>query len=150
MDRRQWSHIRSVLLVIIGWLVGWLVGKAVFSETTLRVFLMFCMKLGGYKGRKVTEPDFCKKFMIWRYSRKRLQISPKWGTLIFFSKTPLTILNLQFEWNLFFRKICNLNVSDHRWAWYLLVFLQFASPVSAFLFFYVFFCNLKEKGQKYK
>ena len=26
LDRRQWGPIRSVLLVIIGWLVGWLVG----------------------------------------------------------------------------------------------------------------------------
>ena len=40
------------------WLVGWLVGNAVFSETALRIFLIFCMKLGDYKGRKVTEPDF--------------------------------------------------------------------------------------------
>ena len=34
-----------------------LVGNAVFSETALRIFLIFCMKLGDYKGRKVTEPD---------------------------------------------------------------------------------------------
>ena len=51
-----------MLLVIIGWLVGWLVswllGNAVFSETALRIFMIFCMKLGDYKGRKVTEPDF--------------------------------------------------------------------------------------------
>ena len=37
---------------------NWLVGNAVFSETALRIFLIFCMKLGDYKGRKVTEPDF--------------------------------------------------------------------------------------------
>ena len=36
---------------------NWLVGNAVFSETALRIFLIFCMKLGDYKGRKVTEPD---------------------------------------------------------------------------------------------
>ena len=65
------------------YLVCWLVGNAVFSETALRIFLIFCMKLGDYKGRKVTEPDFWKKFLIWRYSRKRLQISPKSDTLIF-------------------------------------------------------------------
>ena len=70
-------------------LVGWLVGNAVFSETARRIFLIFCMKLGDYKGRKVTEPDFWKKFLIWRYSRKSLQISPKSDTLIFFSKTAL-------------------------------------------------------------
>ena len=28
------------------------------SETALRIFLIFCMKLGHYKGTKVTEPDF--------------------------------------------------------------------------------------------
>ena len=54
LDWRQPGPIKSVLLVIIGWLVG----NAVFSETALRIFLIFCMKLGDYKGRKVTEPDF--------------------------------------------------------------------------------------------
>ena len=47
---------------LVGWLVAclvdWLVGNAVFSETARRIFLIFCMKLGDYKGRKVTEPDF--------------------------------------------------------------------------------------------
>ena len=37
---------------------NWLVGNTVFSETALRIFLIFCMKLGVYKGRKVTEPHF--------------------------------------------------------------------------------------------
>ena len=41
------------------------------------------MKLGDYKGRKVTQPDFLKKLLIWGYSGKRLQISPKSDTLIF-------------------------------------------------------------------
>ena len=36
---------------------NWLVGNAVFSETALRSFLIFCIRLGDYKGRKVTEPD---------------------------------------------------------------------------------------------
>ena len=36
---------------------NWLVGNAVFSETALRIFLFFCMKLGDYKGRKATESD---------------------------------------------------------------------------------------------
>ena len=79
MDRRQRGPIRSLLLVIIGWLVGY----AVFSHTAQRVFFIFCMKLGDYKGRKVTQPDFWKKFLIWRYSRKGLQISPKLNTDIF-------------------------------------------------------------------
>ena len=66
-------------------------GNAVFSKTALRAFLIFCMKLGDYKGRKVSEPDFWKKFLIWRYSRKGIQITPKSETLIFFSKTALAV-----------------------------------------------------------
>ena len=62
LDRRQSGPIKSLLLVMVGWLVGWLVGglvdNAVFSETALSIFLIFCMKLGDYKCRKVTEPDF--------------------------------------------------------------------------------------------
>ena len=49
------------------------------------------MKLGDYKGRKVTEPDFWKKFLSWRYSQKGLQINPKLDTSIFFSKMAATI-----------------------------------------------------------
>ena len=41
------------------------------------------MKLEDYKGRKVIEPEFWKKFLIWRYSQKGLQISPKSDTLIY-------------------------------------------------------------------
>ena len=138
-------------------MVTWLVGNAVFPETARRIFLIFCMKLGDCKTRKVTEPDFWK-------------ISPKSDTLIFFSKTVLTIFfyltkyDLQFEWHLFSRKICNLEIFDleivkkishnkvfghfldfgllvfldfpHNdwWAWCLDVFLQFAGPVNVFLF----------------
>ena len=71
-----------------------MVGNAIFSETALRIFLIFCMKLGDYKGRKVTQPDFWKKFLIWTYLQKVLQISPKSDTLIFFSKTAVTILSV--------------------------------------------------------
>ena len=54
------ASARSYKIRVVGkgWLVGWLVGKAVFSETALGIFLIFCMKLVDYKGRKVTEPDF--------------------------------------------------------------------------------------------
>ena len=44
--------------VVGNWLVGWLVDNAVFSETSLRIFFTFCMRLGDYKGRKDTELDF--------------------------------------------------------------------------------------------
>ena len=40
----------------VGWLIGWLVGNTVFSETVLRIFLIFCMTLGDYEGSKVAEP----------------------------------------------------------------------------------------------
>ena len=63
-----------------------------------------------------------KKFLIWRYLRKGLQISPKSDTLIFFSKTANNFFGLwpevstkydfQFEWNLFFRKISYLEIFD--------------------------------------
>ena len=123
MDRRQGGPKRSVLLVIIGWLVGWLVGNTVFSETAFRIFLIFCMELGNYKRKKVTEPDFWKKFLIWRFSRKGLQISPKSDTFIFCSKTAPTtflvfasklVLNMTFNLNetYFFKKICSLEIFD--------------------------------------
>ena len=56
-----WTGVSEVLKIgVVGnvWLVGWLVSNAVFSETALRTFLIFCMKLGDYKDRKVTESDF--------------------------------------------------------------------------------------------
>ena len=158
-------------------MVGWLVVNEVFSETAQRIFLIFCMKLGDYKGRKATEPDFWKRFLICKYSRKGLQISPKSDIFDIFLKNSCncffgfwpevsTKYNLHFETNLFFRKICNLDISDleignkipqievfghfldfaslvflyfahnDRWAWYLVVFLQFAGPVNVFLFFW--------------
>ena len=51
---------RSYKISVVGnnWLVGWFVGNAVFSERALKIFLIFSTKLGDYKGRKVTEPDF--------------------------------------------------------------------------------------------
>ena len=52
------ASVRSYKIVIVGWLVGCLVDNAVFSETALNIFLIFCMKLGDDKGGKVTEPDF--------------------------------------------------------------------------------------------
>ena len=121
-----WTGVSEVLNIgVVGnvWLVGWLVSNAVFSETALRTFLIFCMKLGDYKDRKVTESDFWEKFFTWRYSRKGFQISPKSDTFMFFSKTARTTFfcfwpevstkyYLQFEWNIFFTEICNLELFD--------------------------------------
>ena len=54
------ASVSSYKIGVVGdnWLVGWLVCNAIFSDTALRIFLIFCMKLGDYKDRKVTEPDF--------------------------------------------------------------------------------------------
>ena len=60
LDRRQPGPIKSMLLVIIGWLVGLLFGTVVFSETALKIFLIFCMKLGDYK-EKSDRAGFLKK-----------------------------------------------------------------------------------------
>ena len=48
--------VRSSKIGVVG--NNWLVGNAVFSETALRIFLIFYIKIGDYKGRKVTELDF--------------------------------------------------------------------------------------------
>ena len=50
---KNWRYSRKSLQISVGWLVG----NAVFSKTALRIFLIFCMKLGDYKVRKVTEMD---------------------------------------------------------------------------------------------
>ena len=108
MNRHQPGPIKSVLLVKIGWLVGWLVGNGVFSETALRIFLIFCLKLGDYKGRKVIEPDFWKSSWfrdvlekvsklaqnqtLWYFSQKQLH----WFFLIFGLKL---VLNMTYNLN---------------------------------------------------
>ena len=46
------TSARSYKIGVVG--NNWLVGNAVFSEMALIIFLIFCMKLGDYKGRKVT------------------------------------------------------------------------------------------------
>ena len=45
------TSVRSYKIGVVGnnWLVGWLVGDAVFSETALRMFLNFCMKLESHR-----------------------------------------------------------------------------------------------------
>ena len=61
-----WRYSQKGLQISIGWLVGWLVGDAVFSETAIRIFLIFCIKLGDYKGRKVTELVFLPVYLTWK------------------------------------------------------------------------------------
>ena len=54
------ASLRSYKIGVVG--NNWLVGNAVSSETALRIFLIFCIKLGDYKGRKVTA-GFLKKIL---------------------------------------------------------------------------------------
>ena len=54
----DWARSCKIGVVVNNWLVG----NAVSSETALRIFLMFCIKLGDYKGRKVTA-GFLKKIL---------------------------------------------------------------------------------------
>ena len=98
----------KIAVVCNNWLVGCLFGNTVFSETAPRIFLIFCMKLGDYKGRKATEPGFWKKFLIWIYLQKGLQISSKSDTSIFFSKMALTMF-LVFGMKLALNMAFNLN-----------------------------------------
>ena len=153
-------------------MVGWLVGKAVFSERALRIFLIFCMKLGDYKCRKVTAGFLKEKSWFGDICEKVSKLAQN-QTLTFFSKTAQTIFlvwpevstryDLQFEmkrifqkklgfrdiWPRNLQKIAQIEVFVHfldfallvfidfphndTWAWCLVVFLQFVSPVNVFL-----------------
>ena len=62
-----------------------------FWKTALTIFLIFGMKLGDNKPRKVTEPDFSKKISLAQIWAKRAQNGPKSRFFIFFCKTALTI-----------------------------------------------------------
>ena len=102
----------QTLWYLVGWLVGWLNGSLVsqFSQKRLHIFfLIFGMKLGDCEGRRVTKLAFSKKFMIWRYWRRGLQISPKSDTFIFSSKTALTNFFLAFGLTLVLNMTFNLN-----------------------------------------
>ena len=93
--------MRSVLLVI-----GWLV--AVFSETVLRIFLIFFMKLRDYEGKKVTA-GFLKKIYWFGDIREKVSKLAQNQTLkMFFSKAALTIF-LVFELKLVLNMTFNLN-----------------------------------------
>ena len=92
-----------------------------FSETSVRIFLIFYMTLGDYKGRNVTEPDFWNWILDLEIFRKRspnqhnfrhFHIFVKNGSNNFFGFWPevSTKYDLEFEWNLFFRKICYVEI----------------------------------------
>ena len=58
-------------------LVRPLVCHALFSELALRIYLIFCMKLGEHKWKKVTEPDFLGKLPFCPFGGKSAQNRPK-------------------------------------------------------------------------
>ena len=74
------------------------------------------MKLGDYKGRKATDPDFWNKILDLEIFVKirHFDIFLKNGSNDFFVFLPevSTKYDFQFEWNVFFRKICNLQKFD--------------------------------------
>ena len=102
LDRRRRGPIGSVLLVIIGCLVGWLVGNAVFSETALRIFLIFCIKV------KKSQSRIFEKNSWFGDIRKKVSKLAQNQTLIFFTKTALTIF-LVFGLKLVLNMTFNLN-----------------------------------------
>ena len=58
----------------------------VFSELAHRFFLIFCMKLGDHKWRKVTEPDFSEKFWFSQNFGKSAKIGLKMWFFMFILK----------------------------------------------------------------
>ena len=92
------------MLVIIGWLVCWLVGDEIFSETALRIFLIFCMKLGAIKVEKLPSKIFEKNSWFYDICER----SPKSDTSMFFRETALRIF-LVFGLKLVLNMTFNLN-----------------------------------------
>ena len=99
------ASVSSYNISVVGnnWLVGW---WRSFLRNSSKHFSDFLHEVR--KDRKVTELDFWKKILFWRYSRKGFQISPKLDTLMFFSKTVLTIF-LVFGLKLVLNMTFNLN-----------------------------------------
>ena len=89
------------------------------------------MTSGDYKGRKVTETDFWKKFLIWRYSQKGVHVSPKSDTLIFFSKTALTVF-MVFGLNLALNMTFNLSEIYFSEKFAIWRYLTDLTPLTAF------------------
>ena len=101
---------------------NWVLGNTFFSETAQRIFLIFCTELGDYKSRKVTA-GFSEKILDLEIfvktapnypEMRHFDIFVKNGSNNFFGFWPevSTKYDLQFEWNLFFRKICYLEIFD--------------------------------------
>ena len=103
-------------------MVGWFVGNLVFSEKAVTIFLIFCVKLPDYKGKKSQSRIFEKNYWFGDIRKKiskltqnkTLDVFLRNGSNDVFGFWPevSTKYDLQFEWNLFFRKICNLEIYD--------------------------------------
>ena len=109
-------------------LVGWLVGNAVFSGIPLRIFLIFCMKLGDYKGRKVTQPDFWKNSSFWDICEKvskLTQIQTPW----YFSQKRLYWFFWVLAWRYLTSKLSNnyLNWGFWPFSWLCISFSWFCT-----------------------
>ena len=121
---------------MVGWLVGSLIGNAVFSETALKIFLIFCLKLGDYKGRKVTEPVFWKNSWFWDIREKVSKLAQN-QTLWYFSQKHQKFSQIEvFGHFLDFASVFLDFGHNERWAWCLVVFLQFVSPVNVLLLYF--------------
>ena len=73
LDWRQPGSIRSMLLVTFGWLVG----NAVFSETAVRIFLIFLHEVRGLQRQKSDRTGFLKKIFDLEIFAKRSSNQPK-------------------------------------------------------------------------
>ena len=101
MDGRQPGPIKSVLLVIIGWLFGWLVGNAVFSETTLRIFLIFWISQLGIEEKKIEKNswfgDICEN--VSKLAQNQALFFLKTAQMIFWVFGLKLVLNITFNLN---------------------------------------------------
>ena len=73
LDWHQPGPIRSMLLVTFGWLVG----NAVFSETAVRIFLIFLHEVRGLQRQKSDRTGFLKKIFDLEIFAKRSSNQPK-------------------------------------------------------------------------
>ena len=119
---------------LVGWLVGWLAGCL-----AVRIFVIFCINVEKSESRIFEKNswfgDFCENVS------KLAQNQTLWYFYFIFGFWPEVSnkYDLQFEWNLFFRKICYLEIFDFKivkiWLF------SYKSPVQSlysylFCFFY--------------
>ena len=97
MDWRQPGPIKSMLLVIIGWLFCWLVGKAVFSETAWRIFLIFWISQLGIEEKNSWFGDICEN--VSKLAQNQTLFFSKLALTIFWVFGLKIVLNITFYLN---------------------------------------------------